>query len=231
MQQTILFDINETVLDLSSLKSKFVAVFGSEEALPLWFAKLLHTSTVCIVTNVISDFATLANITLSTIAAHYSINLTGTDRARLLNGFANLRPYSDIKPALTLLKEHGFRTVAFSNSSASLITQQIENATLTEYFDTVLSVEKTASFKPSPTVYQFASEELNVPVTALRLVATHDWDTHGALSAGLKAAYIARTQAPYNPLYLIPDINDNTMLKIAQKIISVSAQKEPAGQY
>ncbi|MFC1233482.1 haloacid dehalogenase type II [Vibrio sp. F74] len=227
MQKTILFDINETVLDLSSLKPDFVTVFGSEEALPLWFAKLLHTSTVCIATNVSSDFATLANITLNTIAVHYSVNLTDEDRTSLLNGLANLQAYSDIKPALVLLREHGFRTVAFSNSSANLIKQQIENAMLTEYFDRVISVETTDSFKPDPTVYQFASEVLNVPITALRLVATHDWDTHGALTAGLKAAYIARTQAPYNPLYLMPDINDNTMLKIAQKIISVSTKKTP----
>ena len=53
----------------------------------------------------------------------------------------------------------------------------------------------------------------------LRLVATHDWDTHGALSVGLNAAYIDRTNTPYHPLYLKPAIQSNTMEGIADKII------------
>lgn len=54
----------------------------------------------------------------------------------------------------------------------------------------------------------------------LRLVATHDWDTHGALSAGLMAAYIDRSGAPYGPHYLRPDIEADTMTAIAHKIIA-----------
>lgn len=51
--EIILFDINETVLNLSDLKSAFTDTFGSDEALPLWFSSLLHASTVCIATRVV----------------------------------------------------------------------------------------------------------------------------------------------------------------------------------
>ena len=45
------------------------------------------------------------------------------------------------------------------------------------------------SFKPDAKVYRFVAERLNRPIGELRLVATHDWDTHGALTAGMLASY------------------------------------------
>jgi len=42
-RDTILFDINETILDLSSLRPMFKAAFGSEGASAIWFSDLLHS--------------------------------------------------------------------------------------------------------------------------------------------------------------------------------------------
>ncbi|MDO6749928.1 HAD family hydrolase, partial [Gilvimarinus sp. 1_MG-2023] len=80
------------------------------------------------------------------------ITLTDDLRAELLAGFASLRPHADIKPALATLRSHGFRTVAFSNSSLTLIANQIKNAGLESCFDEIISVEETGSFKPDPAV-------------------------------------------------------------------------------
>ena len=54
----------------------------------------------------------------------------------------------------------------------------------------------------------------------LRLVATHDWDTHGALTAGMLAAYIDRSGAPYHPQYHRPDVYAATMDDVVEKIIA-----------
>lgn len=220
--QIVLFDINETVLDLSLLKPAFLRIFGTEGALPFWFVKLLHTSNVCVVTKVTSDFASLASIALEQVASFYKVVLSEQDKAALLDGLACLAPHPDVKPALKRLRDHGFQVVAFSNSSSALITKQIMNAKLDEHFDNIISVEGAGSFKPDPAVYRYASELLAVPRAQLRLVACHDWDTHAALFAGLKAAYIARGQSIYNPLYLQPDIQETSMDAIAQQIISAA---------
>ncbi|WP_158971911.1 haloacid dehalogenase type II [Paraglaciecola sp. L3A3] len=217
--KVILFDINETVLNLKSLQPKFTEAFGSEEALSLWFSKLLHSSTVCVVTNVHTNFAKLADVMLESVAANYQLKLSESKRTELLSAFANLQAHSDIKGALSKLRENGFKTVAFSNSSLSLISSQIKNAGLTSLFDEIISVEETGSFKPNPNAYRFAAKVLAEPVENLCLVATHDWDTHGALSVGLNAAYINRSNAPYHALYLKPDIQANTMDSIVQQII------------
>ena len=223
-KEVILFDINETVLNLESLKPKFRDVFGSEDALSLWFSKLLHSSTVCIATSVSSNFSELANAMLESVAAHYNCRLTAKKRSELLAYFSNLPAHEDIKEALNKLRASGFNTVAFSNSSVNLITAQMNNSGLTNSFDTIISVEGTGSFKPDPNVYKYAAEVLAEPVENLRLVATHDWDTHGALSAGLKAAYIDRKGSEYHPLYLQPEINSKTMGGIVEKIIAVNSR-------
>ncbi|MEZ9206526.1 haloacid dehalogenase type II [Vibrio splendidus] len=224
-KEVILFDINETVLNLGSLQPKFKAVFGSEDALSLWFSKLLHSSTVCIATNVKSTFSELANATLDAIAQRYKCDLTVESKDALLTSFANLPPHTDIKASLLKLRENGFKTVAFSNSSLELITSQIKNSGLEDYFDTVISVEETGSFKPNSYVYNFAAETLKEPVENLRLVATHDWDTHGALSAGLQAAYIDRTGVEYHSLYLKPEISSKTMDGVVEQIIKHNLER------
>jgi 2-haloacid dehalogenase len=219
-RDTILFDINETVLDLSSLKPRFKAALGDESATATWFSMLLHTSTVCALTDTRTDFATLAGAMLDAMAARLGVELPEEMRVGILSSFARLPPYADISPALTELRNAGYRTVAFTNSSLDLVTTQIGNAGLAECFDDIISVEETGGFKPDPRVYEFAANRTGRPIEALRLVATHDWDTHGALSAGMHAAYIDRSGAPYHPLYLRPDIVATTMSGIVERIIA-----------
>ena len=222
--QTVLFDINETVLDLSSLKAKFKKAFGDEQVTATWFSMLLHSSTVCILTKVETDFATLAKINLQVIASRLGLKLSEQMSLDILNGFASLSPHDDVVDALKALRNAGVKTVAFSNSSLALITAQLTNAGLSEYFDDIVSVEQTGSFKPDPNVYKFVANKLNQPTQQLRLVATHDWDTHGALSVGMKAAYINRLNSPYNPLYLRPDIVANTMNEIVVEILRAQSK-------
>lgn len=218
-RNTILFDINETVLNLNRLKPKFKAAFGDESAMTIWFSTLLHSSTVCALTGIKSGFATLASDVLDNVAARRGVILSASSRQIILSTFANLAPHEDIKSALTQLRENGYRTIAFSNSSLDLITTQIQNSGLSAYFDEVVSVEETGSFKPDPKVYQYVADQLEQPISTLRLVATHDWDTHGAMSAGMLSAYIDRSGAPYHPQYIQSPIMATNMNDIVSQII------------
>jgi 2-haloacid dehalogenase len=44
--ELLVFDVNETLLDMSPLRIDFEDVFGDAEALGEWFARLLHGSLV-----------------------------------------------------------------------------------------------------------------------------------------------------------------------------------------
>ena len=219
-RDTILFDINETILDLSSLRPKFKVAFGDESVTSTWFSMLLHTSTVCAVTETKTDFATLATTMLDIVAARLGVGLPDVMRDEILGGFSSLPPHADVKPALIKLQSANYRTVAFTNSSLKLVTNQINNAGLTEYYDEIVSVEETGSFKPDPMVYKFVAKRINRPIDELRLIATHDWDTHGAINAGMLAAYIDRSGAPYHPLYHRPDVYATTLSDVVEQIIA-----------
>lgn len=217
--QTIFFDINETVLDLSPLKPKFLEYFGNEIHTSTWFSILLHSSTVCLITETNSDFKSLALAALKTLAGRLDKTITDEGFQDILSTFAHLPAHDDIKPALKMLKQAGCKVVALSNSSSELLKSQLSFAGLNDYFDAAISVEEASTFKPAKVAYQYALQQLQISPTQARLVATHDWDTHAALSAGLKAAHIDRSSGQYNAHYLMPDILSNSMGDIAKQII------------
>jgi len=220
-RDTILFDINETVLDLASLRPLFAEAFGEANVAATWFATLLQSSTVCAITGVRTTFAELAGHALDRLAAVRGVNLTDDRRGAILGAFASLPPHDDVAPALDALRSAGYRTVAFTNSSRDLVTTQMTNSGLMEKFDSLVSVEDTGSFKPDGRVYAFVAERLERAPDDLRLVAAHDWDTHGALTAGLRAAYVDRSGAPYHPLYKRPDVFGRSMAEVARHIVAV----------
>jgi len=184
---------------------------------------LLHSSTVCALTGVETGFAQLAAVMLDAVAARRKTIISTDQRDEILSGFANLPPHPDVVPALKRLRAGGYRTVAFTNSSLQLVKSQLSSSGLARLFDDVVSVEHTGSFKPDTKVYRNAAECLQRPVGELRLVATHDWDTHGAMVAGLLGAYVDRTGAPYYPLYRRPDVFAPAMGDVVEQIIAEDA--------
>lgn len=218
--KTLLFDINETVLDLKSLAPAFQAIFGETLPLDLWFARLLQSSTVAAITGLKTGFADLARINLEKMIVANGSDPDADKISAFLAGFGNLTPHGDVKPALEALREKGFTTIAFSNSSQALLQKQISNAGLINHFDQLISVEEVGSFKPDPEVYHHAAEKLQQAPEHMMLTAVHDWDVHGALNAGLKGAYLNRGgSAPYNRLYRPPTLEAGSMTELADKII------------
>ena len=225
MRDTILFDINETVLDLTPLEGHFAAVFGDA---PLgarlaaeWFARLLHASCVAAITEVESHFAELAGIMLDALAARQGVALSSESRAQILGAFATLQPHGDVVAALEYLAAQGYQRVAFTNSSLDLVERQFAASNLDAHFDRIISVEPTGCFKPHPKTYHFAAAELARPIGALRLIAAHDWDTHGALSAGMLGGFLNRHGAAYHPLYRKPDALADDMLSLAKAVVAL----------
>ncbi len=217
--RTILFDINETVLDLAGLRPAFVNLFQGAVPLELWFSNLLQSSVVALTTGLETNFKDLARANLLKLLEKHQLSAKEGEIEHFLQGFATLPPHGDVKPALEMLKRNNFKTIAFSNSAITLLESQIRSAGLNAHFDQLISVEEVKSFKPDPKVYRHAAATLGQDPGDLMLVAVHDWDTHGALSAGLNAAFLERGPGLYNPLYRKPAITGKTMIELAQKII------------
>lgn len=216
----LVFDVNETLLDLSSLDAVFADLFGDSRARSAWFASLLHWSTVTTLSGAYRDFSALAGDCLDTLATSYERPLAYSDRERVFAAIGSLAPHPEVPDALTRLKTAGFTLVALTNSAQASVDRQFEQAGLTPLFAHVLSVDRARVFKPHPQAYAVAAHALDCPLGAIRLIAAHDWDVTGALRAGCAAAYVARGNTPFNPAGDKPDIIGADLTAVADQLIA-----------
>jgi 2-haloacid dehalogenase len=223
--RVLVFDVNETLLDLAALRDPFARAFGDAAPLGEWFARLLHASLAATLTDSYEDFASIGRRALEAAAARRGVDLPDADRDAILGTMRRLPAYPDVPDALERLRSAGFPLATLTNSSGDLVRAQLEHAGLLELFDRELSVEEVRRYKPAPEPYLMAAERLGVPPSAMRMVAAHDWDVWGAIRAGCAAAYVARTDVPF-VLGRPPDLAGPDLSAVAEGILAVD---EPTG--
>ena len=220
MNKLLVFDVNETLLDLKALDPKFEEVFGSASVRISWFGQVLRNSLVATITGQYDDFGKIAGAALDMTAQLQNVNLSDDDRSAIMGTIRNLPPHADVVPGLDKLKSAGFRLFTLTNSPPLVVEAQLQNAGLTSYFEKSFSVDVIKKFKPDADVYKMTAKELGVSIDQTRLVAAHDWDVAGALLAGCTAAFIARPGHVLNPAMPEPDITGKDLIEVADKIVA-----------
>ncbi|MGI4887306.1 MAG: haloacid dehalogenase type II [Janthinobacterium lividum] len=217
--QVILFDVNETLLDMGPLKLAVNAALGSPAAFNQWFGLLLQHSLVATVTDQYFTFGAIADAALD-MAAHMlqAKPLTHADKHDLTARLTQLPPHPDVPAGLRQLRAAGYRLVAFTNSTAAALAEQLRYADLTEYFEQQLSVDAVRRYKPHPDTYRYALEQTGVGPADALLVAAHGWDVAGALAAGLDAAFLARPGQTLYPLAPPPTYQAPTLTALAEQL-------------
>ena len=217
--KVLVFDVNQTMLDLNSLRPQFARVFGDGKALDEWFSLLLHYSLVVTVADAYADFATVGRAVLEMLANTKGVKLSSEDATRILQGVLTMPPYPDVPESLKRLRAAGFRMVTLTNSSPSAVKAQLQNAGLTQYFDESISVDSVRRFKPDLETYRSAAAHLGAQPGELLLIAAHPWDVFGAMKAGWQGAFVARNGITPFPLGPKPTINGPDMKAVADAIL------------
>jgi 2-haloacid dehalogenase len=109
MPRVIVFDVNETLLDLRALKPHFRRVFGNAAVLEAWFAQVLLSALVATVTDTYSDFGTIGGEALDVISARLGVDLSADDRARIGEGVLTLPPHPEVSESLSRLRDADLR--------------------------------------------------------------------------------------------------------------------------
>lgn len=117
--KVLFFDINETILDMSPLKTEINNLFG-KDLFDLWFTRLLHESLVLTITETFESFSTLAINALKQVYAMQGMNFTNDLFNKLADTLSLLPPYPDVVNTLEILRQKGYIIVALSNSSKDL---------------------------------------------------------------------------------------------------------------
>lgn len=218
-ERVLLFDVNETLLDVRAMAPRFEAAVGDAGLLPVWFGLLLRYS---LEVSVIADyrpFDELAANALETAlrGAGRSVEPHAIDT--VVAAMTELPAHPDVAPALQRLTAAGFRLSTLTNSRSAVVRDQLAFAGIDHHFDHMLSVEDVRRFKPHPATYAHAASALGAPIDQLTLVAAHDWDVNGALAAGAAAAFVERPSATRAAHNTIPDIVGPDLGAVADQLI------------
>jgi 2-haloacid dehalogenase len=215
----VLFDVNETLLDMEPLKKKVNKLLNSEYGFRIWFGMLLHYSLVDNCTDRYHDFSEIGRATLEMAAHALEADIKAEDIKEAMATMRELKAYPDVNEGLELLKDAGFRLATLTNSPPESLTKQLEYAGIKNYFEATLSVDSIRKYKPSGESYHYAAETLGTKPGDITMVAAHGWDIAGAMGAGLMAAFVERKGQALYPLSPKPLITGATVLEVAKQII------------
>lgn len=220
MRETLVFDVNETLLDLRALRPAFERSLGTADLLPVWFGQMLRNSLVATLTGAYRPFDELGIDALLLVARRADIELDEGGARRVVAQMREMPPHPEVRDALERLRDAGFAAVTLTNSSGSMVRDQMDNAGLTDLFDVLFSVEMVRAFKPAPAPYRAVAERLRRPIGELRMIAAHDWDVTGAMRAGALGAFVARPGMYLTSVSEQPDIVGPDLGVVADQLIA-----------
>ena len=222
----IVFDVNETLIDIKTLEPLFESLFGGVGVMREWFAQLILYSEAVTLSGIYVPFDDLADGVLRMVGETRQIKVSNADVAELRSLLKSMPPHSDVAEALSRLKYAGFRLATLTNSPPSRGEGPVDQAGLAKHFEQMFSVDAVKKFKPAREVYQMVADALNVELEDMCLVAAHAWDTLGAQAAGCAGALVT---LPGNAVLHVPglpepDIVAPDILSVAEKIIRLWGQ-------
>jgi 2-haloacid dehalogenase len=220
MPPVVVFDVNETLLDLSPIRDGFAELYGDAVVAGVWFGQLLKLSFVAALTDRYRPFTELGAAAFDMVAQARGVTVEPERRDEVVGRIRTLPPHPDSEAGLRLLRNNGYRLAALTNSPQATAEAQLANAGLDEYLDRIMSVEMVGTFKPAAKVYRAAAAELGVPVGEMLMVAAHDWDVAGAMAAGARGAFVVRPGQVLDPGQPRPDYVGSDIEDVARQLVA-----------
>jgi 2-haloacid dehalogenase len=206
----LVFDVNETLLDIDSMAPLFERIFGDPQALREWFGQLVTYSMTATLSDHYVDYFTLGQGLLQMLADIHHVTITADDLSRIKESMLTMPAHPDVTDGFAALRDNGFRLVSLTNSPPNPDgPTPLEHAGLGRFIERQFSVDPLRIYKPAAAVYHHVCRELDVRPADCMMVAAHVWDTIGAQGAGLRAALITR---PGNAALRVEDLPQPTLV-------------------
>lgn len=218
----LVFDVNETLLDIDVLNPIFDRIFRKPGVMREWFAQLVLYSQAVSLSGRYAPFGALGAGVLRMTGAIHGITIRDEDVSALRTAIGTLPIHPEVPVALRRLSAAGFRMATLTNTPKSNGPDALTLAGVGDMFEQKFTVEAVSRFKPAPETYRFVTEALAISPGNACMIAAHTWDTIGAQSAGWHAALVTRSvnavlEAPDVP---IPEIVGKDLVNVADLIIA-----------
>jgi len=209
MTTTLAFDVYGTLIDTHGMvKALGPHLAGrAAEFSRAWRDKQLEYSFRRGLMQNYQPFSVCTSQALDFTCSRFGLRLDPEPRGKLLDAYRTLPAFEDAVEGLSLAQEAGFRMFAFSNGSADAVEALLVQAGLRDFFLDVVSVDEMRSFKPNPGVYAHFLRRAGATGAEAWLISGNPFDVIGALSAGMRAAWVRRDpDASFDPWGLEPSL-------------------------
>jgi 2-haloacid dehalogenase len=216
----IVFDVNETLLDLETMDPIFQRIFGDRGAMRLWFANLILYSAALTVAGSYVPFTDIGGAVMKMMADVSGIKITDADKKELTDKFSTMPPHKEVPAALRKLRSAGFRLFTLTDNLLEVQTRQLTHGDIVALFERRFSADGVKHHKPSREAYGHVEKELGTKPSDMCLIACHTWDTLGAVAAGWEAALIKRVGNDVLGVGPQPNIVGNSLDDVANQLIA-----------
>ncbi|HEX8798866.1 MAG TPA: haloacid dehalogenase type II [Terriglobales bacterium] len=219
--KVLVFDVNETLLDIDSLQPLFSRLFADRHTLREWFAQLVLYSQAVTLAVRYATYSQIGVGALRMLGEIHNVSVDDSDVEELKSRMRDLPAHSEVPVTLQRLREADFRLVTLTNSAPDPEGNPLERTGLNRYFECMFSVHNLRKFKPAPETYRSVGDSLGVEPAAMCMIAAHTWDTLGAKAMGCAAALVTRPGNAALPVEGVPqpDIVAADLALVADEII------------
>jgi 2-haloacid dehalogenase len=221
MSITLAFDVYGTLIDTHGVIVALKKHVGNKatEFSCTWREKQLEYSFRRGLMQNYENFALCTRNALDYTNSYYKVSLSQKDKEELLDAYRVLPAFEDVKEGLARAKKSGFRMFAFSNGSAEAVETLLKKAGIRDYFIDVVSVDEMKSYKPNPGVYSHFLRRAGALGANAWLVSSNPFDVIGAISSGMRAAWVKRSpDAIFDPWGIEPTLTVSSLLNLAEQI-------------
>jgi len=219
----VVFDVNETLSDMTPQRSRFEEVGAPGHLLDTWFAATLRDGFAVTAAGGYAEFAVVARAALRVVLSRVDGLHGPLDAAasHVLDGFGELAVHPDVPDGMRMLHQAGVRLVTLTKGSADLAEGTFARADVLDLLERRMSVSEPRRWKPAPEAYRFAAHVCGVPIGQTALVAVHPWDVDGANRAGMTTGWIDRAGSPYPDSFLPADVTGPDLPAVAAALLAL----------
>ncbi len=221
MAVTLAFDVYGTLIDTHGVVAKLGEIVGdrAKDFSSTWRDKQLEYSFRRGLMQNYENFAVCTRDALDYTCSHYAADLTPEQKQALLHVYRELPAFDDARDALVDLAKRDCRAFAFSNGSEEAVETLLSAAGIRELFLGVVSCDDLRSFKPNPAVYAHFLRKSQAKASEAWLISGNPFDVIGAISAGMRGAWVQRSDdAIFDPWGIEPTATVTSLGELADRI-------------
>jgi len=221
MAVTLGFDVYGTLIDTHGLVPVLRNLVGdrAEAFSQAWRDKQLEYAFRRGLMEEYVDFGVCTLQALQFTRTSFGVEFDEKQIKDLIGRYKRLPAFADVRDGLTKLREYGFRLYAFSNGTEAAVASLLDTAQIRDLFVDIVSVDDISSFKPDPAVYNHFLSRTGTAGTDAWLISSNPFDVIGAVSAGMRAAWLQRSpDAVFDPWEIEPSITVDNLYDLGERI-------------